>query len=532
MHSSSPLLLCRQKKHTLFLPKRVPPPIKPTNEAAGQVLPAAVKVEPIVSPTVLQPPLKEKGISIKKELLSGTPTPMDVENPLARLSSIGEDKPLSPMQTPQPTSSGQPLSANLHIIVQQRNEAVDSLLATGIVKSTELKLSLPAATTTVYTSATTTSTHKPIPPISKQHPLPSTTVPPLSTAPVIVSSISRPVLPPPAPPKTQPQISVAPKTQPQNSSVPKTQPLTISGAPKTQIQSIVTPKTQAQSTVSMTFLPPARASPQSQPSLSTHLPKPVSIMTYLSKTPNVSQPHKGGMLQSLVSTSSSSLLSAGGVHTVSSSATTGATPLSITTSAVASVTASRVPSPLVSRNTPVASLIRMSVPTSIAGVLSSSLQAPKPPVVTSQLPTVAPSISSIGALQPSIRAAVTTPVTIQKVVDSHPLKIPSKVTPVLPDTPLKKPPQTVSVAATKEEVTVKSSKPEGIKTLLTLPPSAPRQPVKVEVFQEAKKPTEQEDSSSTIRQEASVAQSPPKVEATPTEVEPENKQVRHFFTFC
>ena len=510
----SPPTSAQETQDPVTATKESAPPIKSTNEPTGHAVTAAVKVVPAPAPNIPQHSNKEKSLTIKKEL---PPPPPDVESPLARLSSIGDEKPLSPMQTPQPTSSGQQLSANLHIIVQQRNEAMDSLLAKGIIKSAEVKSSLPPASTTVSTSTVVVPTHKTTPPIPKQHPVPSTTTPlVVSSVPVTVVTTSRPAL----------LSSTAPKTQVQTLSAPKTLP-----------QVLGAPKTQTHSSVSMTFLPPLKTSSQAQPSLTSHLPKSVPIMAYLSKTQGVSQPHKGSVLQSLVSASSPSLLptslSAGLGTTASSSAVT-ASPSPPTSSTVVSLTASRVPSPLVSRTTPIASLIKPAAPTGIGTPLSSSLPAPKPPVVTSQPPIVALSQPPTGSLQPAVRAvitaAVTTPVTIQKVIDPQPTKIPIKATPLSPDAALKKPPQVVLPTTTKEVAAVKSTKSEGtkdIKTLLTLPPSGPKPPVKVEVSQETKQPEGQDSSSSSAKEEATVSESPSKVETSPVKAEPENKQLEN-----
>ena len=76
---------------------------------------------------------------------------------------------------------------------------------------------------------------------------------------------------------------------------------------------------------------------------------------------------------------------------------------------------------------------------------------------------------------------------------------------------------------------VKITKSEGtkdIKTLLTLPPSGPKPPVKVEVSQETKQPSGQESSSSSTNQEATISEAPSKVETSPVKAEPENKQVK------
>ncbi len=90
-----------------------------TTKQTELVSSAAVNAEVTVTPNAS---LHEKISTVKKEQPA-----TDTESPLVRFPSLADDKVLSPMQTPLPTPSGQPLSANLHIILQERNKAVDNL---------------------------------------------------------------------------------------------------------------------------------------------------------------------------------------------------------------------------------------------------------------------------------------------------------------------------------------------------------------------------------------------------------------------
>ena len=116
-----------------------PPTIKHGNELAFR---AVVKMETDLTPSVAQPPDRnvDLGVTVKKEFLStssGTPTPTDIESLLPKFVTSSEEKPLSPMQTPHP-STGLPLSTDIHIIVQQRNKAMDNLIASRESRPTSL----------------------------------------------------------------------------------------------------------------------------------------------------------------------------------------------------------------------------------------------------------------------------------------------------------------------------------------------------------------------------------------------------------
>ena len=129
---SQSLLVEASKSHTegtklVAADKDRAPAIKHGNESVF------VKMETDLAPSVVQPPDKnvDLGVTVKKELLStssGTPTPTDMESILPKFMTSSDEKPLSPMQTPHP-STGLPLSTDIHIIVQQRNKAVDNLMA-------------------------------------------------------------------------------------------------------------------------------------------------------------------------------------------------------------------------------------------------------------------------------------------------------------------------------------------------------------------------------------------------------------------
>ncbi len=378
----------------------------PLIQQAGSVAQSGTKTEANVAPSTS---LKDKITAIKKEPLLGTPTATESENPIVRLM---DDKVLSPMQTPVPTSSGQPLSDNLHIILQERNKAVNFLSGN---KSTE-----PKPILAISNSATT-----------------STAVSPTTTKPS------------PLPPLTSPQFSSTPST-------------TVCTQQTTTVTPPVTPPAPVkQSPVSMTLLSPVKDSQISHP------PKhSVPITAYLSKAPNVSQPSqpsKPSVLQSLVSAPSTSVP----VTVTNTPTLTTSSPAKTSTSL--STTITHVTSPLATAS--VSAPLMQSSPVK-DNTTAANLQATKPSIVTVQ---PVPTQVSASTTQQNLSAiAVSSPVKAAVSMASH--QIPSKSASFSADTTAQKKSFSglTMVSVLKSETSAPNSKSEptkDIKTLLTLPPS-------------------------------------------------------------
>ena len=378
----------------------------PLIQQAGPVLQTGIKTEANVTPSIS---LKDKITAIKKEPLSSTPTPTDSESPIVRLM---DDKVLSPMQTPVPTSSGQPLSDNLHIILQERNKAVDNFLSES--KSTELKATLA----TLNSSTTTTTKLSPLPPL----------------------------------------------TSPQFSSTPSTTVCT------QQTTTVTHPALVKQSPVSMSLLSPVKDIQSSQ---SSHSPNSFPITPYLSDY-KASQPSKASVLQSLVSAPSTSVpvtVTNTPTLTTSSPAKASASPsatITHVTSPLATIT--HVTSPLATAS--VSAPLMQSSPVK-DNTTAAHLQATKPSIVTVQ---PVPTQVSANTTQHNLAAiAISSPVKAALSMASHqiPSKPANSSTDTIAQKKSFSGLTMVSVlkSETSAPNKTKSETTKDIKSLLTLPPS-------------------------------------------------------------
>ncbi len=414
----------------------------PLIQQAGPVLQTGIKTEANVTPSIS---LKDKITAIKKEPLSSTPTPTDSESPVVRLM---DDKVLSPMQTPVPTSSGQPLSDNLHIILQERNKAVDNFLSES--KSTELKATLATS------NSTTTTKLSPLPPL----------------------------------------------TSPKFSSTPSRTACT------QQTTTVTHPALVKQSPVSMSLLSPVKDIQSSQ---SSHSPNSFPITPYLSDY-KASQPSKASVLQSLVSAPSTSVpVTVTNTPTLTTSfpakaSASPSTTITHVTSPLATIT--HVTSPLATITHVTSPLATASVS---APLMQSSpvkdnttvahLQATKPSIVTVQ---PVPTQVSANTTQHNLAAiAISSPVKAALSMASH--QIPSKPANSSTDTIAQKKSFSglTMVSVLKSETSApnktKSETTKDIKSLLTLPPSDIKLSVKsgelsqpLKQFMEQKTPIKQE----------------------------------------